>query len=331
MNYEFSKELVNKSSHDDLTRRTKNFINNKGIVYNGDKVYLVVDGIIVKSLDMSEEVIEVLELESDSEYSNLNFLVTIEFQDKTVTEVTLKDYLLGTLATNAYLSLEDETLKALALLYRTYAYKEMKEKGKISAINSFAIYKPISFYKLLWLSEFNNIYKRLEDSVDSTDREFVTWNDEYVLPFIHISNNGYTTDSDEYDYLKKKASLWDYTSPYYLDIQEFGYEELCDIFNCSREDIQNLTILEVTNNNRIKKVKIGNHTYSGVAFKNILSLKSDDVTILIDNKRIRFVTRGYGNSLGISQFGANEMAKAGYLYSQLINYYFTDIKLKRYV
>ena len=329
MKYEFSKDLVYASSNEELTRRTKNLIKNSGIDYTGDKVYLVINGIIVKSLDISDD-IEILDLEVDSEYSNQSFFVSIEYEDKTIISISLKEYLLGVLATNSYINLELDTLKALVLLYRTYAYKEMKEKEKISAINPFISYKPISYYKLLWLNEFESIYKRFEEAITSTDKEFITYEDEYILPFIHLSNNGYTSDSDEWKYLKKKASLWDYTSPYYLDIKEYQYEEMSKIFDCSIEDIKEMKILEVTSNNRIKKIKIGKHTYSGISFKNYLSLKSDDITILIDHKRIRFITRGYGNSLGLSQWGANEMIIAGNNYTGVLSYYFNNIVIKRY-
>ena len=62
MNYEFSKEIGFNSSDKELTRRTRNFVLNNGINYNGSKVYLVIDGIVVKSLDISRNnnVIEVL-------------------------------------------------------------------------------------------------------------------------------------------------------------------------------------------------------------------------------------------------------------------------------
>ena len=329
MKYEFSKELAYASSNEELTRRCKNLITNSGIDYQGDKVFLVIDGIIVKTLDLKDD-IEILDEKKESDYSNDSFLVSIVYEDKTIIEISLKEYLLGVLASNAYLNLEIETLKALTLLYRTYAYKEMKEHGKISAINPFVSYKPISYYKFLWLNEFDSIYNRFESAITSTDKEFVTHNDEYILPFVHLSNNGYTSNSDEWEYLKKKASLWDYLSPYYLDINEYKYEEISKIFDCSIDDIKAMKILEVTDNNRIKKIKIGKHTYSGISFKNHLSLRSDDVTILIDHKRIRFITRGYGNSLGLSQFGANEMVIAGNNYTGVLTYYFNNIVLKRY-
>ena len=50
MNYEFSKELTNQSDDSELKRRTNNFIKNNGIQFDGKKVYLVIDGIIVKHL-----------------------------------------------------------------------------------------------------------------------------------------------------------------------------------------------------------------------------------------------------------------------------------------
>ena len=53
MAYEFSRELVLDVNHDEITRRTKNFIKNNNINYDGDKVYLVIDGIVVKTIDIN--------------------------------------------------------------------------------------------------------------------------------------------------------------------------------------------------------------------------------------------------------------------------------------
>lgn len=329
MTYEFSKELENNTEKSSIAEKTKDFINNNSIDFNGNKVYLVVDGIIIKTLEINKEYV-IKSVSKESKYSNNNYIVTVKYDKSKKEQMTLRDYLLGVIATNMINNLELTTLKALCVLYRTYAYKEMKEHKYISAVNQYQIYKPISYYKMLWIDNYQDKYNIILKAIEDTDGEFITYNDDYIYPFIHISNNGYTRESEQYKYLPKKNSLWDYASPYYIEITDYKYDTLEKIFKDKTEKIKNLQIKEINNSNQIERIQIGNKTYSGEHFRSLLNLKSSDTTIIINPTHIRFITKGWGNQYGLSQFGANEIAKNGCSYTSILNYYFKDIKIKKY-
>ena len=179
MSYEFSKEIGFNSSDKEITRRTRNFVKNNGIDYNGNKVYLVIDGIVVKALDISKSDVEIEVLKEDLYYSNEQYLVTIKLENEATIEISLREYLLGCLASRYYKGIEIETLKALAILYRTYAFKEMSEKRIILSFNEFVNYRPLSYYKLSWFSDFDDISKMLEEAVKDTDCLFLTYNNYF--------------------------------------------------------------------------------------------------------------------------------------------------------
>ena len=42
---------------------------------------------------------------------------------------------------------------------------------------------------------------------------------------------------------------------------------------------------------------------------------------------VYITTRGYGHGVGLSQYGANEMAKLGYTYEEILKYYYKDIEI----
>lgn len=329
MTYEFSKELEENNENSTIVEKTKNFINNNSIDFKGNKVYLVVDGIIIKTLDINKEYV-VKSIPNSSIYSNDSFIVTVRYNKTKKEQMTLKNYLLGVIATNKMKDLELTTLKALCVLYRTYAYKEMKEHNCISATNQFQIYKPISYYKIFWLDKYQDNYNLIKKAIEDTDGEFVTYKDEYIYPFIHISNNGFTRKSDQYQYLDKKSSLWDYASPYYLEINDFNYSTLEKIFNEKKDIIKKMNITEINDSNQIEKIKINDKIYSGEHFRSLLNLKSSDVTIIINPTFVRFITKGWGNQYGLSQYGANEIAKSGCSYTSILNYYFKNISIKKY-
>lgn len=331
MNYEFSKEIGFNSSDKELTRRTKNFVLNNGIDYDGSKVYLVIDGIVVKSLDISKKSSEVEVLKEDLYYANDYYMVSIKLENTATIEVTLKEYLMGCLASTYYNGLERETLKALAILYRTYAFKEMSEKRYIMAFNEFVNYRPLSYYKLSWFSNYDETEKLLKDVVEETDCLFLTYNQYYILPFIHYSNYGKTLEEAKYPYLSTVSSSWDMASPNYVNIKDFSYINLSKILKSNISEESEIIAIDVDNNGLVNKLKIDGSIYIGKDIVKLLGLKSRAINIIVNKDYIRFICRGYGEFLGLSIFGANEIARNGCDYANILKYYFPKVTLNKYI
>ena len=64
--------------------------------------------------------------------------------------------------------------------------------------------------------------------------------------------------------------------------------------------------------------------------REILNLRSANFTINIENNNITFTTKGYGHGAGMSQYGAEFMAKQGKTYRQILEHYYTDISFSTY-
>ena len=69
-------------------------------------------------------------------------------------------------------------------------------------------------------------------------------------------------------------------------------------------------------------IKINGIEYTGVKVRNLLNLRSADFTFTKNEIGIVFQTKGYGHGVGMSQYGANGMAKNGYNYEQILNHYY---------
>ena len=330
MAYEFSRELVLDVNHDEITRRTKNFIKNNNINYDGNKVYLVIDGIVVKTLDINS-VNEPEEVNTELSYSNDKFLITLKLAEDKFIEVTMRDFLLGSLSNNMVLDMEEETIKSLAILYRTYAYKEMEDKGYIDINDGICMYKPISYYKMIWIDNFNLIKSKLDEAINYTDCMFIVYKDKYILPFIHLCNNGFTYSHEDYPYLKKSKSLWDIGSPYYMDIKDFNYEQFNNNLKCNITNADTIEILETDYKGFVRRIKIKDKIYTGEEFKKALGLNSLNISIIMNKHYIRIISRGFGNCLGLSIYGANELAKNDLNYISILFYYFNNIKINKYV
>ena len=77
----------------------------------------------------------------------------------------------------------------------------------------------------------------------------------------------------------------------------------------------------------IKKIKIGNLELSGVEVRTILSLKSANFKVTIENENIKFEVIGYGHGVGMSQTGADSMAKSGSNYEEIIKHFYTGVEI----
>ena len=331
MAYEFSRELVLSSNDNDLTRRAKNFIRNNDIDYTGRKVYLVIDGIVVRTLDIKEYNNPIEILNNSLYYSNEHFLVTLRLSDNSVIEIPLKEYLLGVLANSLLPNLNIEVIKSICILYRTYAFYKMSTDKEIHAVNDFVVYKPISYYKLVWTNDYEENSAKIEMAIKDTDCLFLTHNSKYVLPFIHYSNTGRTFYHKEYPYLSSVKSLWDLASPYYIEAKDYSFDALSNILDVYVNKNSIIKILDVDSRDYVTKLAISNKVFTGEEFKKLLNLKSMNINIIVNKDTVRIISKGYGNGYGLSLYGANELAANGCDFANILRYYFPKTKINKYI
>ena len=325
---EEANEFVKK---DDFSIEDKimNFIKNNNINYNDGPVYIISNGIIIKSIDIHNKSINIEELIGTDIYNNKNFIVKIE-KNNVLNVIKLEDFLLVMLLNNGLVNNNDELLKCLAILYRTYAYKKMNKNGFISQNDEFIKYKDLSYYKILYYNDFHEKITRIKKAIDETDCTFITYNNLFIEPYIHLINNGHTDRKDGVMYLERISSLWDLLSPNYITKNIFKKDDIMALFNCSKKDIDNMRITKLTQSGCIDFIQIGNKTYSGKEFIEKLNLPSLDMTIIINNKYINIINRGIGNNLGLSIEGGKYLSNTGCNYLQILNYYFPKCKIMKY-
>ena len=80
--------------------------------------------------------------------------------------------------------------------------------------------------------------------------------------------------------------------------------------------------------NRIKTIKIGNQNLSGVEVRTILGLKSANFETTIEEENIKFKVKGYGHGVGMSQTGADSLAKQGKNYEEIIKHFYVGVEIK---
>lgn len=325
---EFSKELTEESSSSEITRRTKNFIVNNNIPFKGNKVYLVVDGIVVRSIDIKDTILPV---RLSPSYSNNNYLVNVKLDNGAIIEITLKEYLMGIIGSIYHEKMMLEVLKCIAILYRTYAYKCMSEDKLIDNDDIFYTYHNINDNKLIWSDQFENNVSRIEEAIIDTDCIFLSYQNKYIYPFIHVCNNGTTYPNKSYAYLSSVPSLWDLASNSSKEILDYGYEKISELLGINVNADSKIRIAKLGKDNCILNLYIDDTMFAGEELKLKLSLKSLNFRIIQYRHFIRFISFGFGHSYGLSLYGGNELALDGVDYFNILKYYFPKVKIQKYI
>ena len=99
-------------------------------------------------------------------------------------------------------------------------------------------------------------------------------------------------------------------------------------FNIDISQQDSVKILEYTDSNRVKTVKFGNHEISGVETRTLLGLKSTNFQITREDGKVKFTVKGYGHGVGMSQTGADTMAKQGSSYEDIIKHFYVGVEIK---
>lgn len=88
-----------------------------------------------------------------------------------------------------------------------------------------------------------------------------------------------------------------------------------------------IAIKEYTDSNRVKTLKIGNIELAGVEVRTLLELRSTSFSFFIDGDSIKFSVIGYGHGVGMSQTGADALAKQGKNYEEIVKHFYTGVEI----
>ena len=262
-----------------------------------------------------------------------NDIITLYRKNGEVLKLDINEYLIGVVAAEMPASFNIEALKAQSLAARTYTYKLIDYKKTITDEVGVQVYNSNYELKGIWGSSYDKYYNKIKTAVLSTENEVIIYNNTLIDAVYHSTSNGYTEDSvnvwnNSYPYLKSVVSPWDTSSSSFKRETLIDYNNISKILGFTVDKLSTVVILQRNESNRISKLSFNDRVYTGVEIRNLLGLRSADFDIELKDAGIMFTTRGYGHGVGMSQYGANGMANAGYDYKQIINYYYTNVVIK---
>ena len=306
VDYEFGEDL----EEDDLEKKARNYLVTHDINFNGNKIVFIVNGISTKMIT----------IENNKTYLN-DYLITLNTKEK----MTIKELLLSLLFSNINISLREETLKSLTVLYRGEIIYNLN--NNYLDINKLSLsYHNYNYYKVTYPETYKSKFEIFNKVIDKTDGEYLINNGKPIKCFTHLVSNGYTEEDKSIPYTVKKESLWDLAYPNYLQRKNFSIKEFKERLNLKSDNF-NIKITSISNSNRIKELDLGERKIDARSLAVYLDLPSTDITIIIKKDYLTFITRGIGSGLGLSIIGADNLSELGYNYKQILNYYFKDVSL----
>lgn len=286
---------------------------------------------------------------NESEYDYKQYVAIKLLHKKTgkVEEVPLDEYLCNVVSAEMPADYEMEALKAQAVVARTYTiYKAKNPKHENSDIcdDSTCCQAWISKEDRMARWEENrreSNWEKIQKAVNETQGKIITYDGEPINAFFH-SNSGGTTEvpanvwgGTNYPYLQVVQTAGEEVYDQYASEVELTNEELINILKEKYSDIQidfnnneDIKILEYTDSDRVKTIKFGNHEIAGVEARTIFGLKSTNFEIIKEEGKIKFSVKGYGHGVGMSQTGADAMAKEGNSYEEIIKHFYIGVTIE---
>lgn len=268
---------------------------------------------------------------------NADFMISTEISEQEFDEGILP----GIIANEISMETEEEAMKAQAVVARTNSLRAIAAGENL----------PEGLTKgemiRLWGQEnFSEYYSLLENSVEETKGVAMVYDGEYIRADFHQSSAGYTRDAaeiyekEEYPYLKKADSRMDLVSEDFLKVMFYTPKELIEkgdglFLEEMRAKASEISAADLLSSISIEKrdsagyvteTAIDGKVHSGEEIRLAYGWNSSAFSLKEVDGKIRVLTKGLGHGLGMSVYGANQLAKDGFSYKDILKYFYDKIE-----
>ncbi len=259
------------------------------------------------------------------------------------------EYVCGSVAAEMPLMYHEEALKAQAIACYTNSLRLKNSKDK-STINGADIsdnpathqgYLTREERKEKWGEDYQKYESKLETIVKDVAGEFLTYDGEYCLCAFSAICTG-TTESAEnvwgekIPYLVSVKSSGDTLSPQYSSTNTFTKSQFISIMKDldvsinSKANLKDITGKSKTSKaGTVLKIEINKKSLTGEQIRNAFSLRSSAFKITATENEVTFKVSGYGHGVGMSQYGADFMARQGSTYDEILKHYYKGAEIEK--
>ncbi len=254
-----------------------------------------------------------------------------------VTEnMNFEDYLVGVVSAEMPAMFEVEALKAQAVAARTYTiYKSASSAHNGGVCTDYSHCQAFLSDEEMhtnWQGDYDTYREKIKNAVYSTKGEVLTYNSEPVMAVFHSMGGGKTENCEDVwgsplPYLVSVDSPGEETAVNYNTTYQISWDEFKSKIVSLYPDITLNSYLDIsqptlTDGGHVKSIIIASKVVEGTTIRNLFDLRSTKFTISFEGNNVIFSVTGYGHGVGMSQYGANAMAKEGKTYRDILSHYY---------
>lgn len=268
-----------------------------------------------------------------------------------VVEMDLGEYLTGVVRAEMPASFATEALKAQTVAARTYTLYKLQSGGNHGDAADICTnpaccqaYISKEAARANWGAKADEYEEKVENAVHSTDGETILYGGVPILAVFHSASSGLTRASgqvwtNDLPYLQAVSSPEPKEKiPNYYSRAEFSTAEFKKQFSeaypeadFSGKPSQWLGSAVVDEAGSVDTLLVGGVKVKGSRLRGLLGLRSACFEWEVQGDTLVFYVRGYGHGVGLSQYGANEMAKQGANYREILTHYYTGVEIEPYL
>lgn len=256
--------------------------------------------------------------------------VRVTRQDGTVLKLDVETYLEGVVGSEMPASFEMEALKAQCVAARTFVKKRNYEVDDTTRTQ---VYHDDQQMRQIWGANYEKLHARVVKAIEETKGEVMTYEGKVISAVFFSGSCGKTANSEEYwqsktPYLRSVDSHWDKEEEGYEQEVTFNEDKFHELLGFANK-VSRIEKPVYYDSGYVKSITIDKITFTGREIREKLGLRSSSFTIKKDKGKIRIQTKGFGHGLGMSQYGAQGMAKEGYTYKEILTHYYTGVKIAK--
>lgn len=262
-----------------------------------------------------------------------------------IREVSATEFILGAIAAEMPPTFHIEALKAQGLAAYTYALKCHSQRGESDGPDFVA--DPASALGYLTMEQmrerygeqFEEYYAKLREAAQAVAGRVIVYEQEPIVAAWHAISSGKTEAAENVwsggaDYLAPVDSSFDQTAPEFSTAVTFTAEETREriaraypAITLQEEEDEWFSIVGRTESGNVQEILVGDHLLTGAQVRALFDLRSANFGVVWEEGEFCFDVAGYGHDVGLSQYGADYLARQGMNCDEIIRYYYTGVEI----
>ncbi len=300
----------------------------------------------VEQTDKQENTIKKNIYTFDRDYFNL-----YDKSSGKIIKVNVSDYVVGAIAAEMPSTFHTEALTAQGIAALSYAIYNVQKQQQNPNPNlkgaDFSVdvenrqgYATFDKIKEFYGDNWNYNWEKIKDAAQVAEKYILTYNNEPIAAAYHAISSGNTEKSENVwgeplPYLTAVSSSADILAKDYKTTVVISPEDIKEkLAVADAKFLQDINtwfeVISRSDSGYVTEIRVGNKTISGLDFRNLLGLRSSCFSIERQGNNFMIIVCGYGHGVGLSQNGADYMARQGSSFEEILNHYYPNTTLMNF-